>query len=49
MLQKELVTRPRNPATQNAKLLLKIPILSLREIWNNTAFFELDLAISDLG
>ena len=48
VLQKELLTGSRNSATQNAKLLLKIPILNLREIWSNTALSEFGLAKSDI-
>ena len=48
MLQKELLTGSRNSATQNAKLLLKMPILNLRKIWSNTTLLDFDLAKSDI-
>ena len=40
--------KKKNSATQNAKLLLKMPISNLREIWSNTALFEFGLAKSDV-
>ena len=48
MLQKELITGPRNTATQNTKLLLKMPMSNLREICNSTALFEFCPAKSDV-
>ena len=36
----------RNSATQNAKLLLKMPIWNIRENWSNAALFEFGLAKS---
>ena len=47
-LQKELITGSRKSATQNAKVLLKMSISTLREIWSNTALFEFGLAKSDV-
>ena len=48
MLQKELITGSRNSATQNAKLLLKMPISTLGEIGSNTALYEFGLENSDV-
>ena len=48
MLQKELITGSRKSATQNAKVLLKMSISNLREIWSNTALFEFGLVKSDV-
>ena len=48
VLQKEPITGSRNSATQNAKLLLKMPISNLRHIWSNKALFEFSLAKSDI-
>ena len=47
-LQKELITGSRKSATQNAKVLLKMSISNLREIWSNTALFEFGLVKSDV-
>ena len=48
MVQKELITGSSNSATQDAKLLLKMPISNLSEIWSNTDLFEFGLAKSDI-
>ena len=48
MLQKELILDSRNPATQNAKLLLKITISNLREIWSNMVLFKFGVAKFDI-
>ena len=45
---KELITGSRNSVTQNAKLLLKMPISNLREIWSKMALFEFGPAKSDV-
>ena len=44
VLQKEPTTGSRNSATQNAKLLLKMPISNVREIRSNTVLPEFGLA-----
>ena len=48
LLQKELLTGSRNSAAQNAKLLLKMPILNLRESWRNTVLLEFGLIKFDI-
>ena len=48
MVQKELITGTSNSARQDAKLLLNMPVLNLREIWSSTALFEFGLAKSDI-
>ena len=48
LLQKDLLTGSRNSAAQNAKLLLKMPILNLREIWRNTVLLEFGLIKADV-
>ena len=49
MLQEELITSSRNSAIQNPKLLLKMPISNLGEIWSNTALFKFGLSKSYVG
>ena len=49
MIKQELITGSRNPATQNAKLLLKMTISNLWEIWSNTVLFEFGPATSDIS
>ena len=46
MLQKQLITSSKNLATQNVKLSMAIS--SPREIWSNTALFELGLEKFDM-
>ena len=48
MLQKEITNDFRKPATQNAKLLLKLAIPNVRDIWSNTALIEFVQAVSDI-
>ena len=48
MQQVEPITDSRNPATLDAKLLLKMAISNLKEIWSNTALFEFGLLESDI-
>ena len=48
MLQKEFINSFRKPARQNAKLLLKMTISNLRDIWSNTALIEFCQAKSEV-
>ena len=48
MLQKEFITYSKSSTTQNATLLLKMPVSNLREIWSNKALPEFGLAKSDV-
>ena len=48
MLQKELINGSRESVTQNAKLLLRMSILNLREIWSSMALFEFGLGKFDI-
>ena len=49
MLQKELINGSRESVTQNAKLLLRMSILNLREIWSSMALFEFGLGKFDIS
>ena len=48
MLHKEIISGYRKPARQNAKLLLKMTISNLMDIWSNTTLTEFGQAKSDL-
>ena len=48
MLQKEIISGFRKPARQNVKLLLKMTISNLMDIWSNTTLIEFGQAKSDL-
>ena len=48
MLQKEIIKDFRKPARQNAKLLLKMTISNLSDIWSNTALIEFGQAKYDI-
>ena len=48
MLHKEIINDFRKPARQNAKLLLKMTISNLRDIWSNKALIEFGQAKYDI-
>ena len=48
MLQKEIINGFRKPPKKNEKLLLKMTISNLRDIWSNTVLTEFDQAKSDI-
>ena len=48
MLQKEIINGFRKPARKNAKMLLKMTISNLRDIWSILVLIEIGQAKSDI-